>query len=321
GPLHGSFLTQLVRCNGRFNYTFFIFCTLLFHSAVAVASLFGEIYLPRSFRRLPKTPFHQKLDPLAFNLRWTVMSEMTSRTADVMRVSSHREVYEPCDDSFALVDALLADQTNLINHDPKVCMEIGCGSGYVITSLILLLKEKLPNVHYLATDTNPIAARVTNETLQAHGVSAEVVCTDIASCLEERLAGLVDVMVVNPPYVPTPEYEVGMEGIASAWAGGENGRSVIDRVLPVVVRLLSEKGWLYLVTLTSNYPSEICLVMRKRGYASRIVVQRSTEEENLIILKFWRDKDEEGVDKETSSESFMKQFSRSLSSFMEKQWR
>ncbi|CAN6921003.1 unnamed protein product [Brassica oleracea] len=266
------------------------------------------------------TSFVLGIGNMTFGWR-TVMSEMTSRTADVMRVSSHREVYEPCDDSFALVDALLADQANLINHDPKVCMEIGCGSGYVITSLILLLKEKLPNVHYLATDTNPIAARVTNETLQAHGVSAEVVCTDIASCLEERLAGLVDVMVVNPPYVPTPEYEVGMEGIASAWAGGENGRSVIDRVLPVVDRLLSEKGWLYLVTLTSNYPSEICLVMRKRGYASRIVVQRSTEEENLIILKFWRDKDEESVDKETSSESFMKQFSRSLSSFMEKQWR
>ncbi|XP_033132888.1 methyltransferase N6AMT1-like isoform X1 [Brassica rapa] len=297
--------------------------TLLFHSAVAVAvavsvaSLFGEIYPPRSFRRLPKTLFLT----LTLNLQWTVMSEMTSRTADILRVSSHREVYEPCDDSFALVDALLADQTNLINHDPKVCMEIGCGSGYVITSLILLLKEKLPNVHYIATDTNQIAARVTNETLQAHGVSAEVVCTDIASCLEKRLAGLVDVMVVNPPYVPTPEYEVGMEGIASAWAGGENGRSVIDRVLPVVDRLLSEKGWFYLVTLTSNYPSEICLGMRKRGYASRIVVQRSTEEENLIILKFWRDKDEEGVDKETSSESFVKQFSRSLSSFMEKQWR
>ncbi|KAJ4886504.1 S-adenosyl-L-methionine-dependent methyltransferases superfamily protein [Raphanus sativus] len=251
------------------------------------------------------------------------MSKMTSsRTADIMRVSSHREVYDPCDDSFALVDALLADQTNLINHNPKLCMEIGCGSGYVITSLILLLKDNLPNVHYIATDTNPIAARATNETLQAHGVSAEIVCTDIASCLEERLAGCVDVVVVNPPYVPTPEYEVGVEGIASAWAGGENGRSVIDRVLPVVDGLLSEKGWFYLVTLTSNYPSEICLVMRKRGYASRIVVQRSTEEENLIILKFWREEEEvESVDKEASPVSFVKQFSRSLSSFMEKQWR
>ncbi|VVA97493.1 unnamed protein product [Arabis nemorensis] len=247
---------------------------------------------------------------------------MPSRIAEIRLVSSDHEVYEPCDDSFALVDALLADRTNLIEHNPKICMEIGCGSGYVITSLILLLKNEVPGVHFLATDTNPIAARVTNETLEAHGVEADVICTDIASCLEKRLAGSVDVIVVNPPYVPTPDYEVGMEGIASAWAGGENGRTVIDKILPVVDLLLSEKGWFYLVTLTSNSPSEICLLMRKKGYASRIMVQRSTDEENLIILKFWRDKDQEMLDKETSSSSsFLSQFSRSLSSFIEKQWR
>ncbi|CAH8349041.1 unnamed protein product [Eruca vesicaria subsp. sativa] len=244
------------------------------------------------------------------------MSETPPEIADIMRVSSHREVYEPCDDSFALVDALLTDQTNLINHKPNICMEIGCGSGYVITSLILLLKSKLSNIHYLATDTNPLAAKVTTETLEAHGLKADVICTDIASCLETRLAGLVDVMVVNPPYVPTPEYEVGMEGIASSWAGGENGRSVIDRMLPVVDRLLSEKGWFYLVTLSCNYPSEICLMMRKRGFAWRILVQRSTEEENLIILKFWRDGEEvERLEEETISD----EFSRSLSLFMRKQ--
>ena len=98
-------------------------------------------------------------------------------------------------------------------------------------------------------------------------------------------------MVVNPPYVPTPEDEVGTEGITSSWAGGENGRSVIDRILPVADHLLSEKGWLYMVTLTANNPSEICLQMRKKGYASKIVIQRSTEEESLHIIKFWRDFD------------------------------
>lgn len=75
--------------------------------------------------------------------------------------------------------------------------------------------------YYIATDINPHAVRVTSETLEAHGVQAELITTDIASGLEERLAGLVDVMVVNPPYVPTPEEEVGRDGIASAWAGGE----------------------------------------------------------------------------------------------------
>ncbi|KAL3523220.1 hypothetical protein ACH5RR_016054 [Cinchona calisaya] len=214
---------------------------------------------------------------------------MPYRIAQIRLVSSHPEVYEPCDDSFALVDALLADRTNLLEHRPRICLEIGCGSGYVIASLALLLGGEDSGSYFIATDINPHAVSVTSETLNAHGVHAELVNTDIASGLEGRLMGLVDVMVVNPPYVPTPDEEVGCDGITSAWAGGENGRSVIDKILPVADKLLSDKGWLYMVTLTANDPCDICLDMKKKGYAARIVLQRSTEEESLHIIKFWRD--------------------------------
>lgn len=206
-------------------------------------------------------------------------------------MSSHPEVYEPCDDSFALVDALLADRSNLLEHHPTMCMEIGCGSGYVITTLALILGQEDNDAYYIATDINPHAVRVTRETMEAHGVHAELITTDIASGLERRLTRLVDVMVVNPPYVPTPEDEVGRDGIASAWAGGENGRSVIDKILPVADNLLSDRGWLYMVFLTANDPMQICLQMRDKGYAARIVVQRTTEEESLHVIKFWRDLD------------------------------
>lgn len=229
------------------------------------------------------------------------VKKMPSRTAQIRLVSSHEEVYEPCDDSFALVDALLADRHNLLKHCPTLCMEIGCGSGYVITSLALMLGQEGLAINYIATDINPQAVRVTRETLDAHGVDAELIITDIASGLEKRLAGLVDVIVVNPPYVPTPEDEVGVGGIAASWAGGENGRSVINKILPVADDLLSEKGWLYMVTLTANNPSEICLHMREKGYASRIVIQRSTEEESLHVIKFWRDLDTEEGDTEKVS--------------------
>ncbi|KAG5556017.1 hypothetical protein RHGRI_006601 [Rhododendron griersonianum] len=83
-----------------------------------------------------------------------------------------------------------------------------------------------------------------------------------------------------------------MMGLPRLGLGGENGRCVIDKILHVADKLLSGRGWLYMVTLTANNPSEICLQMRDNGYASRIVVQRSTEEESLHVIKFWRDSDD-----------------------------
>ena len=45
------------------------------------------------------------------------------------------------------------------------------------------------------------------------------------------------IQVFNPPYVLTPDEEVHRNGIARAWAGGRNGRRVIDRVLSLVTLL------------------------------------------------------------------------------------
>uniref|UniRef100_A0A7N0UK70 Uncharacterized protein n=1 Tax=Kalanchoe fedtschenkoi TaxID=63787 RepID=A0A7N0UK70_KALFE len=98
---------------------------------------------------------------------------MPHRTAQIRLVATHPEVYEPCGDSFALVDALLSDRANILSRKPTLCLEIGCGSGHVITSLALILQRDSgsesdnvhPTAYFIANDINPRALSATSQTL------------------------------------------------------------------------------------------------------------------------------------------------------------
>lgn len=62
----------------------------------------------------------------------------------------------------------------------------------------------------------------------------EPIQTSLVNGFLPRLEGLVDVLCFNPPYVVTTPEEVGSHGIEASWAGGIDGRQVIDEFLPFV---------------------------------------------------------------------------------------
>lgn len=63
-------------------------------------------------------------------------------------------------------------------------------------------------------------------------VSLELVRGDLASPFLGRLNGMVDVLLFNPPYVPTESEEIDGNGIEVSWAGGKDGMEVTNRLLP-----------------------------------------------------------------------------------------
>ena len=196
-------------------------------------------------------------------------------------------VYEPAEDTFLLLDTL----ENILCkvEGPQLVLELGSGSGTVITAIA----KMLPNAFCFATDLNPIAAGCTSLTARRNSVGPriEVVVDNLATSLSHRLHQQFDLVVFNPPYVVTEKFVEGLQpsGIEASWAGGQKGREVIDRFLGLLPRLLTRKGAAYLVCLDKNdVHGLMSLAESSHGLGSVIVQQRRCGIEKLSVLKLFR---------------------------------
>ncbi|EEB19083.1 N5-glutamine methyltransferase MTQ2, putative [Pediculus humanus corporis] len=189
-------------------------------------------------------------------------------------------VYEPAEDTFLLLDALEKDLDYIISKKPATILEIGSGSGTIITALSTLLKSS----YHLAIDINKYACSVTMQNSHYNKVIVDVINTDLTSCLK---LNCIDVIIFNPPYVVTPNDEIYKEDpLTKSWAGGVNGRVIIDKFLHVFDRVLSSKGFGYLLVIKENQPHEIITKLKEKNYKCEIYMIRKIRCEELYIIKF-----------------------------------
>jgi len=120
------------------------------------------------------------------------------------------EVYTPEEDTFLLLNSALAEAKS----EDRV-LEVGCGSGFISRELALMVES------LLATDINPHAVRAT----KAKGIDT------VRADLFQGIRGKFDLILFNPPYLPTNAEERNDQWINYALDGGESGRETIDRFL------------------------------------------------------------------------------------------
>jgi release factor glutamine methyltransferase len=213
---------------------------------------------------------------------------------DHLKMADYNVVYEPSDDTYLMMDGLSYDFNSGGGNSAanvRTTLELGCGTGVSTIYLAqLLAKLKHNNVKHYVTDINTDAIRVTMETIKANNLELdnfEARCCDLATPLLAELREGVDVLIFNPPYVPTPDDEVGSSGIEASWAGGTHGRVVLDRALPQIASLLSwPNGAAYIITVDDNKPEDIAkLMMDSYGIRAEPLVRRKARNEYLSVIK------------------------------------
>jgi release factor glutamine methyltransferase len=219
----------------------------------------------------------------------------TPDVGHVTRLPYLNHVYEPAEDTFALLDALEQDADELRNQDPRLVVEIGCGSGCVSTFMANILKSQSKDglsATFLCTDINPIALDATSETAKRNNMANElsVLQMNALDGLMQRCKGNIDILLFNPPYVPTFEEEEQMAqmkaSIEGSWAGGSLGRRLLDELLPQLPQLLAQNGGrFYFVAIKQNQPEQLVQQLSSYGLTAKICLSRRAGREHLFIIR------------------------------------
>ncbi|KAL9079536.1 MAG: hypothetical protein Q9157_001594 [Trypethelium eluteriae] len=250
---------------------------------------------------------------------------------------SFDRVYEPAEDSFLFLDTLSCDRETTFlrqrfaqcsngDHASPCILEIGTGSG-VLLAFITAHSKKLfgrPDVLTLGADINSFACKATEETVRTacrestpylnpgHGIYLDTLNANLGDALH---SGVVDVLVFNPPYVPTEDlpnpsdhesynqfdhgtttFEQDSHLLALSYAGGMEGMEVTNKLLDRLPELLNpQRGVAYILLCVQNKPQDIKQRVQNWGTSWRADTVGSSGKkggwEKLQIIRIWRSAD------------------------------
>jgi release factor glutamine methyltransferase len=180
-------------------------------------------------------------------------------------------VYEPAEDTF-----LLAEQLRVEEDDVVLDMGTGCGI------LAVLAAEKAKRV--LAVDINPYAIKCAFKNAEINRVKGKI---------EFRLGDLFQtikpnetfsLILFNAPYLPSKPYEE-RSWIGKAWAGGTNGRKIIDQFVLDAPIFLADGGRIQLVQSSLSDVNKTLNAFDKRNLEARTIAQIKVPYESISLIE------------------------------------
>lgn len=173
------------------------------------------------------------------------------------------EVYDPGDDSFLLVEAALEEA-----RPGEKVLEVGTGSG-----IVSLFVKDIADV--LATDISPYACR----NARLNGVPV------VRADLYNGICGRFDLVIFNPPYLPTPPEERLRSWLNRAFDGGPTGRHEIARFLKNIDTILVPGGRILTVISSLTGLEETKKMYQEYGFNTELVSCEKVPFEKLVVLR------------------------------------
>lgn len=266
-------------------------------------------------------------------------------TPDTSHVSFDT-IYEPSEDSYLFLDTLAsaseskwlserfqkeAGSPNASTDPVPLVVEAGTGSGVVLGFVAAQAQAIFGrrDILTLGTDVNRNACLATRETVSLaiksnqtkdaadlsstlQTVHASSITADLCTSLRP---GSVDVLLFNPPYVPTEDlprlptesdndpaitkemsrsakFDSDSFFLSLTYAGGADGMETTNRLLDAIPSILSKRGVAYVLLCKQNRPDEVKEQIRAWGGGWNAETAGSSGMqagwEKLVIVRIWK---------------------------------
>ena len=187
-------------------------------------------------------------------------------------IEIHSEVYDPVEDTYLLLDAIDIKKNDSV-------LEIGTGCG------IIALECARIGANVICTDINPIAVEMVKKNYMMNqsllNGNFDIRLGDLFSPLLS--SETFDVIIFNPPYLPTKKDEHVGGWYDVALNGGKFGLDVTKRFIEGLSKFLKKNGKAYFIFSSLSDKKKLEQIIKKNKLDSEIILNKKFDDETLSV--------------------------------------
>lgn len=185
-----------------------------------------------------------------------------------VKLMGHPEVYEPCDDTYLLLRSIAV-------FPGEEILEVGTGTG------IIAIHCALHGLRVSATDINPYAIRIARENAKLNDVEINIFESDLFENVHQQY----DVIIFNPPYLPTAQKDLIGGWLDKAFDGGEDGTRIILRFIEDLDRFIKPGGRAYLLVSSLDDMDAILSALKEKHISVKSIGEKKLDFEKLFAFE------------------------------------
>ena len=211
-----------------------------------------------------------------------------------------KNVYTPSDDTYLILD-YFKSSINISYFDGlkiseiKRILDLGTGTG-IVAIFFQLIKKFNPNFNPEIYASDILKESITCAKLneKSNGVDNEIrfIHSNLFDSFPNSLKDSFNIIIFNPPYLPSSDLIESKKSIDYSWNGGKRGYELIIKFLKSAVAFLNlnRPHYIYYISSSRTNLTELNKKIIKLGYRTRILKEHHFFFEKIYLNRLKYDK-------------------------------